>query len=241
MLGTRLASVNARGVILASQSPRRRELLDKIGLEFQVKVSSFEENLDKQTRTAEQYVVDTSRVKAMQIFEGVPEFEGVVIAADTVVVLDGEILEKPTSADHAVQMLGRLSGRCHAVYSGVTLVGRLLGESSRFEESFAVKTDVAFAELPTDVITAYVKSGEPMDKAGAYGIQGIGGSFVSGINGCYFNVMGLPIHAVCLALGRWLDWLDDADVPELEEEEKTEGFDSDSLYTGSGRRGHTGW
>lgn len=122
-----------------------------------------------------------------------------VIGADTVVVLDGKILEKPVSEGEAYKMLSSLSGRSHTVITAVALyVNDLTLPSSLFHE----ETTVQFAELNDDTIWAYIKSKEPMDKAGAYGIQGLGGSLVSKIQGCYFTVMGFPMHRFSVALGR---------------------------------------
>jgi septum formation protein len=117
-----------------------------------------------------------------------------VIGSDTVVVLDGKILEKPTSKENAFEMLKSLSGKSHYVCTGVALI------SSDFQINFSHSTTVEFDELSEETIQAYIDTKEPMDKAGSYGIQAIGGSFVKRIDGCFYNVMGFPLHSFCTHL-----------------------------------------
>ena len=179
-------------LILASQSPRRRELLARMGLDFTVISPRIDE--DSFTDPDPAALVRTlSREKALAVAEG-QDPETLVIAADTVVVLDGQALGKPGDEADAFAMLSALSGRSHEVYTGVTVCQ---GDRAVSE---AECTRVTFRSLTQEEIRHYVATGEPMDKAGAYGIQGFGSLLVEGIRGDYFNVVGLP---VC-RLGRML-------------------------------------
>lgn len=190
MILEHLPRLKQKTIILASQSPRRREILDLMGLPYLPIPSAFEENLSKSAfPTPRDYVMANARGKASDVLSTHPEAD-LVIGSDTVVVLDGKILEKPRSEGDALSMLTALSGRQHAVYTGVALLTR--GEA----QTFCEVTHVWFAELSTGAIESYIRTGEPMDKAGAYGIQGFGGAFVRKIDGCFFAVMGLPMHAV---------------------------------------------
>lgn len=170
-------------LILASQSPRRRELLERLGLSFEVKAADVDETMDSGKNPAEE-VARLSRMKAAAVDAGREE---VVIAADTVVVLGGMVLGKPKDKPDAVRMLRALSGREHQVMSGLTVRrgDRIWSET--------VVTKVRFRELDEAEIAAYVESGEPLDKAGAYGIQGLAAIFVERLDGDYYNVMGLPL------------------------------------------------
>lgn len=200
-------------LVLASQSPRRREIFDLLLLDYRVLVSDFEENLDKNQYQDEsgpqRYTEATAVCKARDVARKCVE-EGaggeaaaggfVVVGADTIVDLDGQILEKPKSPEEAKATLRRLSGRSHFVHTGVgifTSAGGLEVPAASFSET----TKVHFGPLSDAEIDAYVANGEPMDKAGSYGIQGIGGQFVEGVEGCYFNVMGFPMRrfSTCLA------------------------------------------
>ena len=169
--------------ILASQSPRRRELFSLFHLPFTVKVADVDETLS-QTASAYAEVARLSRQKADAIARS---SDDVVIAADTVVVCDGVILGKPKDEQEAVEMLTLLSGRDHEVMTGVTV---LYGEKA---ETFTEVTQIHFRELSQQEIADYVATGEPMDKAGAYGIQGGGALFAEKMVGDYYNVMGLPV------------------------------------------------
>ena len=176
-------------ILLASKSPRRRELLLGMGLEFDICSPQFDE--DSVAGFSPDVTVEKlSLGKAMSASRD----DAVVIGSDTVVALDGVILGKPADEADAVRMLKMLSGRKHYVYTGVALVGG--GKSVVFHE----KTAVQFRHLTDEDIAAYVASGEPMDKAGAYGIQGKGALLVSGIEGDYFTVVGLPVCRVAQAL-----------------------------------------
>ncbi len=170
-------------LILASQSPRRKELLGLFGIPFQIRAADIDETMDP-AAPAQQEVARVSRCKALATPR---QPEDVVIAADTVVVCQGKVLGKPASAQEAKQMLRSLSGRDHQVMTGVTV---LRGDR---EAVFTEITDLHFRELSEGEIDRYVASGEPMDKAGAYGIQGGAALFCQRLTGDYYNVMGLPV------------------------------------------------
>lgn len=180
-------------IILASQSPRRRELLERMGLsQFEIRPAVGEETASP-TLSPAQLVEELSRQKACEIASSAAP-EDIIIAADTVVAADGRVLGKPRSKDEAADMLRFLSGRTHTVYTGVT-VRQGSKESVQHEA-----TDVLFRPLTESEITAYISTGEPMDKAGAYGIQGRGCVLAEGIRGDYYNVMGLPVCRLALML-----------------------------------------
>ena len=170
-------------LILASQSPRRRELLGLIAADFSVCPADIDETMDPAADPAHE-VARVSRCKALAVSR---EEADVVIAADTIVVCQGKVLGKPHSEEEAVQMLSMLSGRDHQVMTGVTV---LCGEK---EAVFTEITDLHFRQLTEKEILRYVQSGEPMDKAGAYGIQGGAALFCTRLVGDYYNVMGLPV------------------------------------------------
>ena len=173
-------------IILASQSPRRRQLLGQIGLDhFIVRPARGEEIMDPALSPA-QLVEELSRQKAREV-AGASDPGDLVIAADTVVAIDGRVLGKPHDREEACAMLSALSGREHTVYTGVTVCrdDRMLTQHEA--------TQVRFRPLSLREIQAYVDSGEPMDKAGAYGVQELGALLVEGIRGDYFNVVGLPL------------------------------------------------
>lgn len=172
-------------MILASQSPRRRELLSLITRDFRIIPARGEERLPDNI-TPKEAVLLLSRQKAMEIYS---EYKGeTIIAADTVVAIDGKILGKPADAEEAAAMLHLLSGRTHSVFTGVCIIS-----ADGEQKSFAEETTVEFWQLSEQMIEDYVRSGEPMDKAGAYGIQDAGALLVKRINGDYYNVMGLPV------------------------------------------------
>lgn len=172
-------------IILASASPRRKELLSKIINKFDIIPSKSEELIPQDTSPID--VPETLAFqKAVEVWKN--NKDAVVIGADTVVIIDNEILGKPQNADDATNMLKKLSGKEHIVVTGVAIM------SSQKSKSFSVATKVKFDPLTPDVIEKYIATGEPFDKAGAYGIQGYGSAFINGIIGDYFNVMGLPIN-----------------------------------------------
>jgi septum formation protein len=177
-------------LILASASPRRAEILRNAGFEFSVQPAHVDESR-LLNEGAEDYVRRLARTKAKvvaNLMEG-SDSGAVVIGADTVVLAEDQILGKPAGALDARRMLRLLSGKRHEVLSGLSVIGDPRGP----EYTDAEKTSVHFLPLSERDIEEYVATGEPFDKAGAYGIQGIGGRFISGIEGCYFNVMGLPL------------------------------------------------
>lgn len=173
-------------IILASASPRRAQLMEQLGINFRIMVSEVDEQITP-GQSPETLVQELARRKAEAVALG--EDEGLVIAADTLVISDGHIFGKPTSPDEAVAMLQQLSGKSHTVVTGVAVVNAATGEVLTGAE----KTEVYFRPLTEEEIWAYVRSGEPLDKAGAYGIQGLGSLLVSRIEGCFFNVVGLPL------------------------------------------------
>ena len=179
-------------MILASQSPRRRELLGQMGFSFTVRPAKGEE-LAHPELTPAQLVEELARQKALEVSAEAAS-DDVVVAADTVVAIDGKVLGKPHDKVHAAQMLSALSGREHTVYTGVAVKR---GETLLVEHE---TTQVRFRPLTQREIDLYIQTGEPMDKAGSYGIQGYGALLVEGIRGDYFNVVGLPI----CRLGRML-------------------------------------
>lgn len=179
-----------RKIILASASPRRRELLAGVGATFQICRSSGEENITKEDPN--DIVKELSLQKATTVAEERKLEEGtVIIGADTIVFYEGKILGKPADEEDAVRTLEMLQGRTHQVYTGFTFLQKK--EGKWIADSFAEKTDVTFYPVTEKEIRDYVRTGEPMDKAGSYGIQGKFGIYVKGINGSYTNVVGLPI------------------------------------------------
>ena len=187
-------------IILASGSPRRTELLQTAGIVHEVVVSGADE--DVQEENPARLVEMLSSRKAEEVYERLvqqePSGDLVVIGADTVVAADGKILGKPEDEEDARRMLRMLSGRSHHVYTGVTLCGRI--GSVRREVSFSEESTVHVAQLTEKEISEYIDSGEPMDKAGGYGIQGSFAAFIEGIEGDYYNVMGLPVRRVYTAV-----------------------------------------
>ena len=177
-------------LILASQSPRRRELLGLTGLEFIVRVADIDETMDPK-RSPFDEVARVSRAKALAVSR---EADDVVIAADTIVVCAGEVLGKPKDEEDAFRILSLLSGRHHEVMTGMTVV---CGNKTI---SHTEVTKIHFRQLRPDEIRAYIASGEPMDKAGAYGIQGGAALFADQMEGDYYNVMGLPVCRLAMIL-----------------------------------------
>ena len=173
-------------IILASASPRRKEILEKADMEFEIKPASKEINPPSDTPPSD-YVVLSASAKAREIAEKYAEKGDIVIGADTIVVYDNKKLGKPRDEHDAFTMLKALSGRTHCVYTGYSLIKdgeEIVGHSV---------TEVVFRDLSDDEITSYVATREPLDKAGGYAIQGKGSVFVKKINGDYYNVVGLPL------------------------------------------------
>ena len=179
-------------LILASASPRRQELLKLFGIPFVIRVADIDETMEKDAPPFEE-VARVSRLKALAVPR---DADDVVIAADTIVVCEGRVLGKPRDEADAKAMLRLLSNKDHQVMTGCTV---LRGHT---HETFTEVTDLHFRELTQKEIDRYVSSGEPMDKAGSYGIQGGAALFVSHLNGDYFNVVGLPVCALTGMLRR---------------------------------------
>lgn len=181
------------GLILASKSPRRRKLLKLLGHPFTCTVSGVEET-SVPGEAPSGHVTRLSREKAADIGKSLTG--GIVIGSDTIVVLDGDIMEKPSSRDEAVGMIMRLQGHTHTVFTGFALYNAATGEMMSDYET----TRVTMRPIERALAERYVATGEPMDKAGAYGIQGYGAALITGIEGCYFTVMGLPLAKLAAAL-----------------------------------------
>jgi septum formation protein len=178
-------------LVLASSSPRRQELLRYLGLPFHTQVPAIEEKRRADEAPID-YVQRNSREKAHIIYQGLPHHEPwAVIGSDTIGVLDDEVLEKPLDAEDAKRMLARMSGRSHTVLTGLAVVYGA-GPGAQVEQR-VIETEVFFKNLTSQEIAYYVGTGEPLDKAGSYGIQGIGGFLVERISGSYSNVVGLPL------------------------------------------------
>lgn len=178
-----------RRLILASASPRRRELLMQAGFKFEVHPAHINEDLRPDEDPIE-YVVRLAREKAEAVYVQIQDADALVLGADTTVTLDGHILAKPDDAEDAARMLRLLSGRTHRVITGVAVA------SASGVEAAAEVTGVQFLTLSDEEMEAYIATGEPMDKAGAYGIQGYAAKWIPRIEGCYFNVVGLPLALV---------------------------------------------
>ncbi len=181
-------------IILASKSPRRAKLLKQIGIEFEIVESTIEEEGFSGNVSIEDFVMKMSDKKASNVAEKIPK--GIIIGADTIVSIDGEILRKPKDRNDAVKILKRLSGRTHSVYTGVSLI---MNPGNIKKNDFEI-TEVTFRDLNENEINYYVDSGDAFDKAGAYAIQGVSGVFVKKVSGCYFNVVGLPLTKVYLLM-----------------------------------------
>jgi septum formation protein len=177
-------------IILGSGSPQRSTILAKLIPEFVVKVSEFPETIDQTKISVQEYVLQTALGKRDDLFMQVrSEFKNpLLICADTIVVVDNQILEKPLDDEHAAKMLARLSGREHLVLTAVCI------KSNDKECSFIEETKVLFGDLSKDLINAYIETGDHKNKAGSWGYQSLGGIFVKGIQGCSFNVVGLPLY-----------------------------------------------
>lgn len=190
-----------RQIILASQSPRRRELMELIGFPFSVRVSDGEETITSHDPAA--VTEELSWQKAQAVAAELDDAqEIIVIGADTVVSVEGQILGKPASKDEARSMIRMLQGRDHMVYTGVTILGRSAVHGDRCE-TFSEGTRVTVAPMCDSEIESYISTEEPYDKAGAYGIQGTFARFIQGISGDYYNVMGLPVHRLYEQLKTW--------------------------------------
>lgn len=183
----------AESLVLASGSPRRRELLSLLGIPYTVVVSNEPEPLLEGIAPREQTVqLALRKARAVAATQSV----GWVLGADTIVVLDGEILGKPADPEDAVSMLKRLRGRDHEVYTGLALINAATGVG----HTSSIPATVTMRDYDDTDILAYVATGEPLDKAGAYGIQGLGGALVAGYEGCFNTIVGLPLCGVAALL-----------------------------------------
>lgn len=185
-------------IVLASKSPRRQELLKRIVDDFKIMESDFDESTVTFNGNVEEYVELLAKGKALNVKDKV-DSKSIIIGVDTVVYYNDKVLGKPKNYEEAYSMLLELSGNTHKVYSGVCIFDM---EKSKVS-TFTCETKVKFSKLTDEQIDKYIKSKEPMDKAGAYGIQGLGGVFVEGIEGCYYNVMGLPLNKLNLFLSSY--------------------------------------
>ncbi|QPW52511.1 Maf-like protein [Clostridium botulinum] len=176
-------------IVLASASERRQELLQRITNKFEVIVSNFDENTVDFEGNFENYVMKLAKGKAISVAQNLSK-DAVVIGCDTIVAFNGKVLGKPNDELEAFNMLKALSGNVHKVYSGIAVIDTRKG-NTRVEN---VCTSVKFSSLTNEKIKEYISTKEPMDKAGAYGIQGFGGVFVEEINGDYYNVVGLSLN-----------------------------------------------
>jgi septum formation protein len=186
-------SLPDKPIILASASPRRAEILKKLGLPFAVRPSAIDENMARALPPAE-YAIALATRKARAVAEDVGN--GIVIGADTIVVLGKKILGKPVSEIDAGTMLKALSGKTHRVFTGFAIIDRPSNRAAAGVEM----TEVTFRELAEAEISAYVRSGDAMDKAGAYGIQDLSAIFCERLDGCFYNVVGFPLTKFYLAL-----------------------------------------
>ena len=180
-------------IILASASPRRKELLKLITDDFKIIPSNADENITGKY-TPEELTKELSRIKAIDVYNKLKNNSDIIISADTVVSIDNKVLGKPKDENDAFQTLRLLSGNVHSVYTGVTII------KGNYTNTFSAKTDVYFYPLTDDDIKGYLKTDEYKDKAGSYGIQGFGGLFVEKIVGDYNNVVGLPVSELNLKL-----------------------------------------
>lgn len=209
---------NNRNIILASGSPRRRELMSLIGLtNFQVITSSFDETLDKTLfDDARSYCLSTAQCKAEDVIKNLENGNRlcrkgtIVISSDTIVEIDNKILEKPKNKDDAIMMLSLLRGRTHQVHTSVCIYGNMNNDDkNNLEESkltsvdsFVSTSEITFSNFSDDDLFTYVSTNEPYDKAGSYGIQGLGAMFVESINGDYFTIMGFPVFLLSSSLAK---------------------------------------
>ncbi|MEX2640545.1 MAG: Maf family protein [Balneolales bacterium] len=179
-------------IILASASPRRKRLLEQINLKFHVAPQNVTETIDTSV-SPEEFALATAGSKAEKAAPAFPD--ALILGADTIVVLDGEVLGKPESEKHAHAMLGKLSGKTHTVITAVVMLITDRDGKISSRKAFSGHTEVTFSRLDDVEIRDYIRTGSPLDKAGAYGIQDDWGSvFVSNINGDYYNVVGFPLH-----------------------------------------------
>lgn len=186
-------------LVLASASPRRKHLLSLLNLEFKVEHADIDEDTETNI-PPEAYCLNLAFSKAEKVAKNQKQ-ESLIIGADTIVVLDEEIINKPKDEDDAFKILSKLSNNTHKVYTGIAIINSLTKE---WITNYQI-TEVSFRKLTDDEIWAYIESGSPMDKAGAYGIQDdFGAIFVSNISGCYYNIVGLPLEMLYSTLNKFI-------------------------------------
>ncbi|KAH3757355.1 septum formation protein [Pelomyxa schiedti] len=212
-----LALLRRKRIVLASASPRRLEAMKIMGLVVDVVPSRFDETLDKKSfASCLDYVSETAWRKGLEVYQRLGDaLPDLIISADTIVDVDGEIVEKPTSHANAVEILMKLSGKTHRVHTAVCLILPPQATSTTTETTgaptqampqahlvrrFTETTEVTFDAITPEMAKCYADTGSPMDKAGGYGIQELGTCFIKGISGCYWNVTGLPIQRLCKEL-----------------------------------------
>ncbi|XP_075710115.1 putative bifunctional dTTP/UTP pyrophosphatase/methyltransferase protein isoform X2 [Rhinoderma darwinii] len=208
LLNPVISKLAGKRVVLASASPRRQDILSNVGFRFEVVPSWFKETLDKSLFSAPyEYAVETAKQKALEVARRMHvkhlKTPDIVIGADTIVTLEDAILEKPFDKQDAYNMLSRLSGKEHSVFTGVAIVHCRSQEDNHLETDiidFYEETKVKFADLSEDLLWEYIDSGEPMDKAGGYGIQSLGGMLVESVHGDFLNVVGFPLNHFCKKL-----------------------------------------
>uniref|UniRef100_A0A493T3L0 Acetylserotonin O-methyltransferase like n=1 Tax=Anas platyrhynchos platyrhynchos TaxID=8840 RepID=A0A493T3L0_ANAPP len=202
-----LGKLVSKRVVLASASPRRQEILTNVGLRFEVVPSWFKETLEKSSFAAPyEYAVETAKQKALEVANRMHvkhlRTPDIVIGADTIVSVDEQILEKPVDKQDAYRMLSRLSGKEHSVFTGVAII-HCSSKGNQLETEitdFYEETKVKFSDLSEELLWEYIHSGEPMDKAGGYGIQALGGMLVEYVHGDFLNVVGFPLNHFCKKL-----------------------------------------
>ncbi|XP_052867325.1 dTTP/UTP pyrophosphatase [Anopheles cruzii] len=199
MLKPILNQIGTKRVVLASGSPRRQELIYNLGLTtVTLCPSTFEENLNPAEYSFDEYVAMTAYGKVQEVYERLSKDEGtkpdIVIGADTMVTMDGQMYGKPKTPERAFEVLKKLMGKTHIVYTGVVI------KHHEKEVKFTESCQVHFGKATDEQIKAYVDTGEPLDKAGGYGIQGLGGNLVEKIEGDYFTVVGLPMYRLSVEL-----------------------------------------
>ena len=199
-------------LILASKSPRRREILMNAGYNIRISASNVDETVIE--TIPEEKVFAIAKKKGLDVYENFKDdSNAVILSADTIVVINNEILGKPKDKEHAREMISKLQGKIHSVYTAVFI------KSNEFEDGFVEKTEVSISPMTEDEIEKYIDSKEPYDKAGGYAIQGIFSQYISSINGDYYNVMGLPINKVKQVLSKY-DFADKLECPKCKNEVK---------------------
>jgi septum formation protein len=192
-----LKNLDENNIILASESPRRFELLNMIGLKFKVRPSHIEEKNKNNLKPVE-YAIYNAKAKGEFVSAKYPE--SIVISADTIVVLGEKIIEKPENENHAIEILKLLRGKAHVV---ITAFGIILRKKYKFMYDYE-KTNVKFRNLSSAEIKAYIESGEPFDKAGGYGAQGAGSLLIEKVDGCFYNVVGFPLSKFFVKFDQFL-------------------------------------